>query len=359
MNGGEIVQVYRVIQWATGNVGGYSLRALVENPRFQVVGAFAYSADKTGKDIGEISGIGPIGILATNDIEQILAINADCVVYNALGETWDPNKSLEDICRLLASGKNVVSTAVSRHIHPEALAPEDREKLELACKKGGTTFHSTGINPGFSFDILPISISALANRIDRINVTELVDMSAYTSESIVADVIGMGMTAETDAPIDLLSEVQFNPYITCLKLLSDSYGITFDDVRITREKAVTAVPVTLPWGQIQANTVAARKICIEASLNGKTCIVYDMVWRVSNDVAPHWPSGKAHYEIVITGDPLLRCRFDIESDTARGTSIGTAMQAVNAIAAVCAADPGIKTRLDLPLFAGGFFSAGT
>ncbi len=351
------MMMYRVIQWATGNVGAYSLRALVENPRFEVVGGFVYSADKTGKDIGELCGIGPIGILATNDIEQILAIEADCVVYNALGETWDPNKSLEDICRLLESGKNVVSTAVSRHIHTEALALEDREKLELACKKGSTTFHSTGINPGFSFDILPISISALANRIDCIHATELVDMSAYTSESIVSDVIGMGKTAETDAPIDLLSEVQFNPYITCIKLLSDSYGKTFDDVRITREKAVTDTPVTLPWGQIQANTVAARRICIEAFVNGKACIVYDMVWRVSNDVAPYWPSGKAHYEIVITGDPTLRCRLDIESDTARGTSIGTAMHAVNAIAVVCDADPGITTRLNLPNFAGGYLSA--
>jgi 2,4-diaminopentanoate dehydrogenase len=351
--------VYRVIQWATGNVGAYSMRALLGNPQFEVVGGFVYSPEKDGKDIAGLCGLEPIGVAATNDIAKIIALDADCVVYNALGETWDPNKSLDDICQLLASGKNVVSTAVSRHIHPDTLSPDDRQKLEAACDKGRSSFHSTGVNPGFSFDILPISLSPIANRIDCIRVVELVDMSTYTAKSIVADVIGMGMAEDVDAPIDLLTEIEFNPYITCLKILSDAYGIAFDDVKISKEKAVTKFPLSLPWGQISANTVAARKIRLEASIKGNPCVVYDMVWRVSNDVAPQWPSGKAHYEVIIEGDPTVRCRLDIESTDARGTSVATAMNAVNAIPAVCNSEPGIKTRLDLPMYAGGYFLAAT
>ncbi len=179
--------IFKVIQWATGNVGAHSLRTIAAHPRLELAGLYVYSADKVGRDAGELCGIAPLGVTATGDVEQVLALEADCVAYNALGETRDPERALDDICRLLASGKNVVSTAVSTHIHPVVLPDAVRQRLDDACRKGGTSFHSTGINPGFSFDVLPIAMSAIAGRIDRIHITELVDMSGYTSRHIVHD----------------------------------------------------------------------------------------------------------------------------------------------------------------------------
>ncbi len=112
---------YRVIQWATGNVGGHSLRNIAAHPQLELAGLYVYSPEKAGRDAGEICGIGPLGVTATSDVDEILALDADCVAYNALGETRDPEQSLADICRLLGSGKNVVSTAVSTHIYPSVL----------------------------------------------------------------------------------------------------------------------------------------------------------------------------------------------------------------------------------------------
>jgi len=349
--------VYNVVQWATGNVGVQSLRALLADPRFAVVGGYVYDPDKAGKDLGELAGVELAGATATNSIDEIRTIDADCVVYNALGDSGDAAQCLEDICGLLESGKNVVATAVSTHIHPEAIKPDERERLEKACSTGQATFHGTGVNPGFAFDAFPIALTSVARRIDRLRVLELVDMSDYTSASIVSELIGMGLSPDTVAPMEHLTDLRWSNYFPCVQLLTDALGVTYDEFVIHHTRAVTDVAIDLPWGRIGAGTVAVRRIVIEALTAGSTTVEYELIWRVSNDAAPEWPSGKAHYAITITGDPTLTCRLDIDSDTGRGTSIATAMSAVNAIPAVCAASPGIKTRLELTNFGGGYFPA--
>ena len=107
---------YKVVQWATGNVGVQSLRALLADPRFEVVGGYVYDPAKSGKDLGELAGVASLGVVATDSPADIRAVDADCVVYNALGDSGDAAQCLEDICGFLASGKNVVSTAISTHI---------------------------------------------------------------------------------------------------------------------------------------------------------------------------------------------------------------------------------------------------
>jgi hypothetical protein len=345
------------VQWATGNVGVQSLRGLTADPRFEVVGGYVYDPAKYGRDLGELAGVRSLGVKATGSIDEILELHADCVVYNALGDSGDAAQCVEDICRLLEAGTNVVSTAVSTHIHPDAMSPEDRERLSKACSAGQTTFHSTGVNPGFAFDALPIALSMVARRIDRLHVLELVDMSGYTSKSIVADLIGMGMSPKESAPMEYMTDVRWSPYFTCLQLLTDSFGLRYDDFRVRHDKAVTDAAVDLPWGRIDAGTVAVRRIVIEAITGDDTTVEYELVWRVSDVAAPQWPSGRAHYALTIDGDPAVTCRVDIESETGRSTSIATAMLAVNAIPAVCSATPGIKTRLDLPFTGGGYFPA--
>ncbi len=102
----------KVIQWATGAVGRHAVAAIHDHPDMELVGARVYSSDKVGCDVGELCGIGPIGVVATADRDEILALDADGVVYAAQGE-MDPMGALDDICLLLESGKNVVSTAVT------------------------------------------------------------------------------------------------------------------------------------------------------------------------------------------------------------------------------------------------------
>jgi hypothetical protein len=346
-----------VIQWATGNVGAHSLRNIVAHPLLELAGLHVYSAEKAGRDAGEICGVEPLGVIATSDLDEILALDADCVAYNALGETRDPAQSLVDICRLLSSGKNVVSTAVSTHIYPTVLGDDTRDRLEAACREGGVSFHSTGINPGFGFDVLPITLSSIAGRVDRIHVTELVDMSGYTSEAIVHGFIGMGLPPDVDAPLDLEQEVFGTSYHASMQLVADAMRVALEDIRLERLKAPTHRDLELPWGRVAAGTTAARRIRHEGIVGGAVRIVFDVVWRVSNEIAPEWPVGDARYELAIEGNPTLRCGFDIGVESGRHISMVTALHAVNAIPYVCEAEPGVRTFLDLPLMGGGYFPA--
>src|SRR3546814_5509418 len=71
----------RVVQWATGNVGARSLRTLIEHPDLELVGLYVYGETKAGRDAGELCGLPPIGVKATRNVDEILALKADCVVY--------------------------------------------------------------------------------------------------------------------------------------------------------------------------------------------------------------------------------------------------------------------------------------
>src|SRR3954462_643507 len=97
--------VVRVVQWTTGNVGKQSVQAIVQRPDLELVGCYAWSPDKVGKDVGELCGLAPIGVLATNDVDALLALKADCVVYNPM---WI---DVDVMVRILESGSNIVSTA--------------------------------------------------------------------------------------------------------------------------------------------------------------------------------------------------------------------------------------------------------
>ncbi|HET8709776.1 MAG TPA: hypothetical protein VFM32_00265, partial [Spongiibacteraceae bacterium] len=152
-------KIYRVVQWATGNIGTRSLRTVITHPHLELVGLLVHSADKEGKDAGELCGLPPVGVKATRKIEDILALKADCVLYMQQGA------NIDDICRILEAGTNIVTTRVEFH-NPPTLDPAIRERIEAACKRGGTSIHSTGSSPGFITEALPIPLLSLQRHLD-------------------------------------------------------------------------------------------------------------------------------------------------------------------------------------------------
>src|ERR1700754_1820658 len=140
---------YKVVQWATGNIGMRSLRSVIEHPKLELVGLYVHAREKAGRDAGELCGLAPVGVKATNSIDDVIALRPDCVLYMQQGA------NIDDLCRLLVSGVNVVTTRVEFH-DPLTLDPGIRQRLEEACKTGGTSLHSTGASPGFITEALPI-----------------------------------------------------------------------------------------------------------------------------------------------------------------------------------------------------------
>jgi hypothetical protein len=342
----------RVVQWATGTVGRHAVAAVSSNPELELVGALVYSDAKTGRDVGELCGLGPLGVVTTNDPADIVRLEADCVLYMPQGEL-NPMGALDDICLLLGSGKNVVSTAVTSLIYPASMGSDVVDKLDAACAAGGTSFHATGIEPGWAAEVLPLTMSGLFGRIDSLLVQELLDYSTYDVAFMLFDIMGFGKAP--DAPVPLADPVLAgSTFRASLMLVADGLGATIDDFTYDRQVSVAAAPFGVKAGHIEAGTVSAQRFSCSAIIGGRKALTIEHITRLGDDQAPEWPTGRG-WKVTVEGRPsmVLEARIATrgEDETDQGC-LGTAMHAVHAIAPVCAAAPGIRTFLDLPTIMG-------
>ncbi|HEY6533357.1 MAG TPA: hypothetical protein VIY72_13700 [Acidimicrobiales bacterium] len=355
--------MYRVVQWGTGNVGKEAIRTILGRPDFELVGVRVYSPDKVGKDAGEIIGEELTGVIATDDTEAIVALDADVVCHTPLGGV-DAQQATADICALLASGKNVVSSALEEHafMRPgttEGRAPLAFEQISEACEKGGSTFFHGGVNPGYSMDLYPILLSRLSRRIDKITTTEVVDMTRYTSEHMVR-AIGFGIAPDEPAPLDQsFEDIYHSPFYLSMRMLAEGIGIELDDVRYHRERAVADHPVTMAAGTLEAGTVAVMRFHVEGYVGDRLVLDFQYVWRMSDDVAPDWPRGDSRWLVRIDGDPLIESEIDLTTTvgTGRAVSLTVATLNLNAIPTVVAAPPGVLDNTTIAMFGGGYLTA--
>src|SRR3984893_9790743 len=206
----EFVRPYRVVQWATGNIGPRSLRAVIEHPHLELVGLYVYSDAKEGRDAGELCDLGPTGVVGTRDIDEILDLKPDCVLYMA------DRADIDLLCRLLRSGNNVGSPRSEFH-RPAGLDPDVRQRIEAACHRGGATLHSTGSSPGFITEALPVVLLSLQRRLDRLTIDEFADMSSRNSPELLFHLMGFGTDpADFDSRRFRHGAVAFGPSLGAL-----------------------------------------------------------------------------------------------------------------------------------------------
>ncbi len=347
---------YRVVQWATGSQGVEAIRAIAERPDLELVGAKVYGEHKDGVDAGTIAGIDPLGVIATRDVDEILALGADCVAYMPL------LTSVDEVCRILASGANVVTTAFL--FHPRSLPPEDLEKLEAACAEGGTSVHGTGLNPGNLSGVLPLALSGMCRRVDRVTLQERADWSFYESTDITFDNMRFGRPVE-DVTEDASDFLRFNSGIfqEMIWLVGEALGAGLEEVT-TDVELVTARDDHEIFGiPLLAGTVAGQRWHWQGRRQGETLVEIATLWTVGGEYPDHWPRPLDGWTLTLEGEPSLRTHFlslmsyerDLPlSEHVRAASIATAMQAINAIPALCAAPAGIRTMADLPLIRAGY-----
>src|ERR1700722_19509867 len=147
---------HRVVVWATGGIGSIAIRTISNRPDLELVGVWVHSEEKVGKDAGELAHGDPIGLAATNDAEELMALEPDCVVYAAAGPERDA-LAIPDYVMLLEAGCNVVTTSTTRLVNPHAYEPAEwRDQLVAAAKQGQVSLYASGIEPGFAADYLPL-----------------------------------------------------------------------------------------------------------------------------------------------------------------------------------------------------------
>jgi 4-hydroxy-tetrahydrodipicolinate reductase len=344
---------YRVIQWGTGNVGLFSLRCIIEHPELALVGVCVHSDAKAGKDAGDLCGAPPVGIRATTDVNAILALDADCVCYTATADLR-PFEAVQDICRILASGKNVVSSSVVPLVHPRSFAPSLRDQLAEACRQGGTSFLTSGIDPGFANDLLPLTLTGLCGHWEEVRVQEVINYATYNQPTVLFETMGFGKPLD-DTPLLLTPGTLEFAWGGTVRLLADGLGVTIDAVTSWYEKRPAVKPIRIGAHTVAPGTMAGLRFEVRGLIGGRPAIVVEHVTRLDDDLAPEWPRGNGSYRVIVTGFPQMRCELEFEDehgDHAVGGVILTATRIVNAIPAVCKAAPGLLSALDLPLVTG-------
>lgn len=345
--------MYTVIQWATGGVGKAAIQAVLRHPELDLVGCWVHSADKNGRDVGELAGEAPIGVLATNDIDELLATDADCVMYSPLL----PDDQV--VMRILRSGKNVVTPV--GWVYPDRQSPAVAA-IEAACVAGNVTLHGSGIHPGGITERFPLMVSSLSSAITHVRAEEFSDLRTYNAPMVVREVMGFGLTPEQamGGPMAVLLEAGFKQSV---RMVTDQLGFDAEPrIRSTQEVAIAVNGSDDLIVPMDPGTVGARRFRWEAIVDDRPVVTAAVNWLMCEvELDPPWTLGEQgeRFEVEITGDPTVSLTFkglqpeSVAEGLIRNPGVvSTANHCISAVPYVCAADAGIKTYLDLPLIAG-------
>ncbi|BBZ12213.1 NAD(P)H-dependent amine dehydrogenase family protein [Mycobacterium branderi] len=342
----------KVIQWATGGVGKAAIEAVLNHPELELAGCWVHSAEKNGRDVGEILGREPLGVVANSNKDDVLALAADCVVYAPLIPDDDEVKTI------LRSGKNVVTPV--GWVYPDRRDARV-QAIEQACLDGGVTLHGSGLHPGGITEKFPLMISALSTAITHVRAEEFSDIRTYNAPDVVHHIMGFGATPEEAAqgPMAALLEGGFKSSVW---MVADYLGFRDPTFASTQEVAVAAAPIDAGYLKIEPGRVAARRFRWQALVDGEPVITAAVNWLMGEqDLDPAWTFGERgeRFELEVDGDPHLEVVVKgLQPDSiAEGLRrnpgvVATANHCVHAIPQTCAAEPGIKTYLDLPMIAG-------
>ncbi len=331
----------RVIQWTTGKVGKLSLRGIIDDPRLELVGVYAYSEDKAGADAGPLCGRPDTGVLATTDIDALIALDADTVLYTPF------MADLDHAVRLLSSGLDVISTNLFLNVG--GIQGETKEKLAAACEQGGSSLYITGVNPGW-INTMVAAMTAVCRDVQKISITESADVSVYESAE-TWQALGMGLP-EATPEVAALAKFGFSTFADSVERMAAALGFEVDEMEFVIDHQTASETVDLGWFCMEKDTIAAIRGGWNAKVNGKTVLESRVAWYLTRKLNGDWVFDDDHYKVVIQGEPEVHTRIRFVPPEHWGNhewDTMTAMPAVNAVFNVAAAPAGILHLGDVGL----------
>jgi hypothetical protein len=335
----------RVIQWTTGNIGRRSLHAILGRTDMELVGVYAHGAEKVGRDAADLCGWAePTGVLATDDVDALLALKPDACCYNPL---WP---SIDELCRLLEAGVNVCSSAA--WITGGKQTPEDRARIVKACERGGSTIFGSGAHPGMT-NLVGMVLSGSCERVDSVVITESVDCSTYESAETQT---AMGFSQAPDTP-GLAESVrrESEVFAESAAMMADAMGATLD--RITFDVTFTEATDDSDLGfmTIPKGTIGGVMGYHRGWVGERNVVSVGFNWTMGSHVVPPKPLAHGHV-IQVFGLPnmrtVLHCLPPQDWTEPGFMGLGMIYTAMPVTNAVVAADPGIVTLADLPPITG-------
>lgn len=345
----------RVVQFSTGNVGQHSLPALIGRPDFELVGVHAASPDKIGKDAAELCGrSAPTGVIATDDIDALIAVKPDCVVYTALGETR-PMEAIEEMSRFLAAGINVVGTSMVWLVTPNQADDWLTTPLAQACAAGNSSLYVNGIDPGFSGDTAVLAALSLVTRAESVTVQEIFDYGNYGDYEYTGTAMGFGTTPDDDLPLAFQPGVIATMFGGLVRNLARHLGVELDEVRDRFEPWYTGERIECKMMTVEPGQLAGVRFAAEGVLGGIPAITVEHTTRLTPAAAPDWeypPDGHSGvHKVIVEGEPRIEVSTLLSHpvlDVTEAGCVSTAARVVNVIDWVCRAPAGIIAVEDIP-----------
>lgn len=336
----------RVVQWTSGIVGKTSLREIIASPNLELVGLYCHGGSKIGMDAGTIAGVDPVGVKATNRIEEVIELKPDCVVYMP---QWP---DIDHIVKILEAGINVVTTA---RIFTGRYYPDDAGgRIDRAAKKGGVSFYGTGMNPGY-IPTLALAATGVCGKVKKITILESSDCVMYEGVG-TWEAYGFGKPLAYEKLKQELWDAEPD-YRELLEVLASSVGVKLDEMTLDVEYALADADRDLGYIKIPKDTVAGINATWRGNVAGKTFIEVQTIWKLGSiyghTETPNWELLHG-YKIDVEGDMnvTLNCLFLPEDISKIDIGIPTAMPAVNSVLQTIAAPPGIVTVKELTLITG-------
>ncbi len=323
----------RAIQYGVGPIGGALVRLMREKRGIEVIGAIDTDPAKVGRDLGEVVGAddAPWGVAISNDAVGVLDAGADVVVHS----TSSSLPSVADqLMACLEAGSCVVSTceelAYPFHKHPKLAA-----QLDEQAKEFGVALVGTGVNPGFVMDKLLLTLSAVAQRVESVRATRIVD--AGKRRLPLQKKVGAGLSEDEFRQQVAAGVIKHHGLPESIAMVSDGLGLGVDEITETIEPVIASANVRTEFLEVAAGRAAGVHQIGRGLSGGREKIYMELQMFVG--------ATDPRDTVEVRGVP------DITLTVPGGThgDLATISVVVNSIPLILAARAGLRTSNDLPM----------
>ena len=337
---------FKVVQWGTGNLGTLAVQSILKHPDLELIGTWVSSAEKAGRDVGELSRVPAIGVLATQDADALISGDADCICY-ATDSMGREDEVVNDCVKMLRAGKNVVNVSDPALVYPKAKGGDIYDRLQEACLAGNTSFYTSGGDPGWAGFGLALAPLTVAQQVRSIKLFEIYNYGPWNNPQL--GLYGFGQP-DTSTSMILLPGVTASIWGPSVAMLADAMGVTLDSIDEAHRVIRADEDFEIPFGRIAKGMVSGMSFEIRGMVDGEARIVIEHITKLRREDFPEYGLDDC-YRVVIEGEPNIKVDMSLTSDFGDSTHAGyivAVTPVTNAIPAVCAAPAGVLTYLDLP-----------
>lgn len=321
----------RIICYGLGPIGQGIARLAALRPGIVIVGAVDVDPAKVGRDLGELLGGPPSGVLISDNIGALAAANADVVLHATGSALARVQQQLLDIMRI---GANIVSTC-EELAYPWTAQPQLAAALDAAARRAGVTVLGTGVNPGYAMDALPLMLTAPCAAVDAVRVLRVVD--AAQRRGPLQKKVGAGLSvAQFDEQVRA-GTVRHVGLPESLHMLATSLGWQLERTDDVIEPVIAEQAIVTDIVNVQPGQVAGVRQVASGFKDGREVLRLELRMYLG---APD-----PQDTIEIDGNPPVRMSIagGLHGDVA------TAAMVVNAVNSVARAVPGLASMADAPL----------